>query len=356
MELRIETSSAGQLKAKITDPTALGFGKHFTDHMLVADWRQGQGWYDARIVPYGPFQLEPAAAVFHYGQEVFEGLKAYRQPDGALALFRPEMNLARFNRSAARLALPEVPAALFLAGLLALLRLEADWVPSAPETSLYIRPALIATEAALGVKAARECRFFIILSPVGAYYPTGFKPLRILLEDQLVRAAPGGTGAAKTGANYAASLLGGLAAQARGFDQVLWLDALEHRYVEEVSAMNIFFVIAGKLVTPPLSETILSGITRDSLLRLAPSLGLAVEERPVAVDELLDGALSGRVSEAFGSGTAAVVAPVGELGHRDELVRIGDGEVGKVTRLLYDTLTGIQYGRVADPLGWLRKL
>lgn len=356
MELKIEPLSAGQLKAKIADPTALGFGKHFTERMLVADWRQGQGWYDARIVPYGPFQLDPAAAVFHYGQEIFEGLKAYRQPDGAIALFRPEMNLARFNRSAARLALPEVPVALFLDGLTELLRLEGEWVPCAPATSLYIRPALIATEAALGVKAARECRFFIILSPVGAYYPAGFQPLRILLEDQLVRAAPGGTGAAKCGGNYAAALLGGLAAKQRGFDQVLWLDALEHRYVEEVSAMNIFFVINGKLVTPPLSETILGGITRDSLLRLAPTLGLAVEERPVAVEELLAGARSGLVSEVFGAGTAAVVAPVGELGYRDELVRIGDGAVGKVTRLLYDNLTGIQYGRVADKFGWLRKL
>jgi len=356
MELRIEPLLAGQLKDKITASAALGFGKHFTDRMLVADWRQGQGWYDARIVPYGPFQLDPAAAVFHYGQEIFEGLKAYHQPDGAIALFRPEMNLARFNRSAARLALPQVPAELFMDGLTELLRLEAEWVPDAPETSLYIRPALIATEAALGVKAARECRFFIILSPVGAYYPSGFKPLRILLEDQLVRAAPGGTGAAKTGGNYAASLLGAGEAKNRGFDQVLWLDALEHRYVEEVSAMNIFFVIDGRLVTPPLSETILGGITRDSLLWLAPALGLEVEERPVAVDELLDGARSGQVSEVFGSGTAAVVAPVGELGYRHELVRIADGEVGKLTRLLYDTLTGIQYGRVADKLGWLRKL
>ncbi len=356
MELRIEQLPAGQRKNKCTDPTALGFGKYFTDHMLVADWSEARGWYDARIVPYGPFQLEPSAAVFHYGQEIFEGLKAYRQPDGSIALFRPEMNLARFNGSARRLAMPEVPAELFIDGLCELVRLEADWVPAASGTSLYIRPAMIATEAALGVKPSREYRFFTILSPVGAYYATGFKPIRLLMEEHLSRTAPGGTGAAKTGGNYAASLLAARAAKERGFDQVLWLDSVEHRHVEEVGAMNIFFVIDGQLVTPPLSETILGGITRDSLLQLAPSLGLAVAERPVAVAELLDGIRSCRVQEAFGTGTAAVVAPVGALGYRDDMFSIGDGAVGKVTQRLYNALTDIQYGRAADGLGWLRKL
>lgn len=356
MELRIEQLPAGQQKKKCTDPAALGFGKYFTDHMLIADWCEGRGWHDARIVPYGPFQLEPAAAIFHYGQEIFEGLKAYRQPDGSIALFRPEMNLARFNGSAVRMAMPEVEAELFLDGLKSLVRLEAEWVPAASGTSLYIRPALIATEAALGVKAAREYRFFIILSPVGAYYPTGFKPIRLLVEEQLARAALGGTGAAKTGGNYAASLLAARAAKKHGFDQVLWLDSLEHRHVEEVGAMNIFFVIDGQLVTPPLSETILGGITRDSLLRLAPALGLNVAERPVAVEELLAGIGSGRVQEAFCSGTAAVVAPVAALGYRDELFTIGDGGVGRINQQLYNALTDIQYGRAADHMGWLRKL
>jgi len=356
MKLRIEELPAGQRKSKCGDAAELGFGKHFTDHMLVADWSEARGWQEARIVPYGPFHLEPSSAVFHYGQEIFEGLKAYRQPDGAIALFRPEMNLARFNRSAARLALPEVSAELFLDGLLELVRLEADWVPAAPGTSLYIRPAMIATEAALGVKPARECRFFIILSPVGAYYPSGFQPIRLLMEDRLVRAAPGGTGAAKTGGNYAASLLGGREAKKRGFDQVLWLDALEHRYVEEAGAMNICFVIDDQLVTPPLSGTILGGVTRDSLLQLAPALGVAAAERPVAVDELLHGIRCGRVSEVFAAGTAAVIAPVGALGYREELLTIGDGAVGKVTRLLYDTLTGIQSGLQPDRFGWLRVL
>ncbi len=356
MELRIEELPAGQRKSKCADPTELGFGKHFTDRMLVADWSEALGWHAARIVPYGPFLLEPSAAVFHYGQEIFEGLKAYRQPDGSIALFRPELNLARFNRSARRLALPEVEAELFLDGLLELLRLEGDWVPASPGTSLYIRPALIATEAALGVKPARECRFFIILSPVGAYYPSGFEPIRLLIEDRLTRAAPGGTGAAKTGGNYAASLLAARAAKERSFDQVLWLDAREHRYVEEVGAMNIFFVIDNQLVPPPLSETILGGITRDSLLQLAPTLGVTTAERPLAVEELLAGIRGGQVREAFGAGTAAVVAPVGALGYREEIFIIGDGAVGKVTRLLYDSLTDIQYGRATDQFGWLRRV
>lgn len=356
MEIRIEPLAPGQRKEKSPDPAGLRFGRHFSDRMLVADWSEERGWHEARIVPYGPFHLEPAAAVFHYGQEIFEGLKAYRQGDGSIALFRPELNFRRFNSSAERLALPEVPAELFLDGLLELLRLEAEWVPPGPDASLYIRPALIATEPVLGVKAARECRFFIILSPVGAYYAAGFTPSRILLEDQLVRAAPGGTGAAKTGGNYAASLLGAKLAKVRGFDQVLWLDAREHRYVEEVGAMNIFFVNEGRLVTPPLSGTILAGITRASLLQLAPTLRLEVEERPVSVSELLNDIRSGRVTEVFGAGTAAVVAPVGTLGYREELVTVGEGRIGKVTRLLYDTLTDIQYGRRPDRFGWLQRV
>jgi branched-chain amino acid aminotransferase len=356
MEIRIEPLPLGQGRAKCADPAELGFGRHFTDRMLVADWSEAEGWHDARIEPYGPFHLEPSAAVFHYGQEIFEGLKAYRLDDGDIALFRPEKNLERLNRSARRIALPEVPAELFLDGLMELVRLEADWVPTAEGTSLYIRPALIATETVLGVRPARQCRFFIILSPVGSYYAAGFKPIKILMEDQLVRVAPGGTGTAKTGGNYAASLLGARLAGQRGFDQVLWLDAIEHRFVEEVGAMNIFFVIDHCLVTPPLSGTILGGITRDSILALAPALGLAGEERPVSVTELLDGIKSGRVQEAFGSGTAAVISPVGALGYRDEMVTIGEGTVGKVTQRLYDTLSGIQYGRIEDRLAWLRKL
>lgn len=356
MEIVIEPLREEQKKRKGTDPAELGFGRHFTDRMLVADWSEEAGWHAVRIVPYGPFLLEPSAAVFHYGQEAFEGLKAYRQGGGSIALFRPEMNLARLNLSAARLALPELPTGLFLEGLDELVRLERDWVPGTEGTSLYIRPALIATEAALGVRPAGECRFFIILSPVGAYYASGFKPVRILVEDSLVRAAPGGTGEAKTGGNYAASLIAGREAVKRGFDQVLWLDAVQHRFVEEVGAMNIFFVIDGCLVTPPLSGSFLAGITRDSIMKLAPTLGLTVAERRVAIDDLMAGIKSGRVQEVFGSGTAAVVSPVGALGYLDELVTIGTGAVGEVTQMLYDTLTGIQYGRLPDRFGWMHKL
>lgn len=356
MTLRIEPLAEEQRKTKIDDPAALGFGRYFSDRMLVADWSAATGWQQARISPYAPFQLEPAAAVFHYGQEVFEGLKAYRQPDGGIALFRPERNLERLNRSAARLCLPEVPAEIFLDGLVELVGLERDWVPNAEGAALYIRPALIGIAPELGVKAANVCRFFIILSPVGAYYAAGFNPARILVEDQQVRAAPGGTGAAKTGANYAASLLAARQAAARGYSQVLWLDALEHRYVEEVGAMNICFVIDGRLVTPPLTGTLLEGITRASILQLAPTLGLAVEERPLAIDEVLAWIKSGKVQEVFGVGTAAVVSPVGTLGYRDELFEVGDGGVGPWTQKLYDTLTGIQYGRLPDTFGWLQRL
>jgi branched-chain amino acid aminotransferase len=356
MEILIEPLPEDQKKQKCTDPVKLGFGRHFTDRMLMADWSEAEGWYDARIAPYGPFLLEPSAAVFHYGQEIFEGTKAYRWGDGSIALFRPEMNLARLNRSAGRLALPELPACLFLDGMEELVRLERDWVPSMEGASLYIRPALIATEAALGVKPSGACRFFIILSPVGAYYASGFKPVRILVEDRLVRAAPGGTGEVKTGGNYAASLIAAREAGKRGFDQVLWLDAIQHRFVEEVGAMNIFFVIDGCLVTPPLSGSFLDGITRDSILKLAPALGLSVEERPVAIDDLMTGIRNGRVQEVFGSGTAAVISPVGALSYRNELVTIGAGTVGQVTQLMYDTLTGIQYGRLPDRFDWMKRL
>jgi len=353
MDIRIEQRPKTEKKLKCTEPTQLGFGKHFSDHMLVADWNTTLGWHDVRIVPYGPFSLEPSAAVLHYGQEIFEGLKAYRWQNDDITLFRPDKNLQRLNRSAIRLSLPELPTDLFFAGLNELVRLERDWVPSASNASLYIRPFMFATEAALGVKPAQTCRFCIILSPVGAYYASGFKPVRILVEDQLVRAAPGGTGMAKTGGNYAASMLAGQEAAKRGFDQVLWLDAIEHRYVEEVGAMNIFFVSENKLLTPPLSGSFLEGITRDSILQLAPTLGLSVEERPIDVNELLTDIQNGRIQEAFGCGTAAVVSPVAAFGYQNKLVTLGSGTVGKVTQLLYDTLTGIQYGRLPDHFDWM---
>ncbi len=356
MEISIVPLPAGEEKEKWQDTSTLGFGRIFTDRMLVAEWDKSRGWHEARIEPYGPFCLEPSAMVFHYSQEIFEGLKAYKWEDGSVALFRPAMNLARLNRSAERLALPQVPDGIFLDGIDQLVGLEREWIPASEGTSLYIRPALIATEAALGVKPAEQCRFFVILSPVGPYYAAGFHPVKILVEDQYVRTVAGGTGEAKTGGNYAASLLAGLEAKKRGFDQVLWLDGVEHRFVEEVGAMNICFVIDGKLVTPALSGSFLAGITRDSVLKLAPLLGLEAEERPVPIDELMTGIRNGRVQEIFGTGTAAVISPVSALCYRGEEATVGEGRVGRVTQLLYDTLTGIQYGRLPDRLGWMHKL
>lgn len=356
MEIRIEPLPEGRRAQVPSDPAALGFGKFFADRMLSAAWVEGEGWREPRIGPYQPLVLDPSAAVFHYGQEVFEGLKAYRWADGGIRLFRPEMNAARLNRSALRLVLPEVPQELFLDGIAQLVGLERDWVPAAAGASLYVRPTLIAVDRYLGVKPAAECLFFVILSPVGAYYAAGFNPVRILVEDHYVRAVPGGTGEAKTGGNYAASLAAGLKARKLGFEQVLWLDALQRRFVEEVGAMNIFFVAGGRLVTPRLTGSFLAGVTRDSVLALAPNLGLAVEERAVAIDELLADVRAGRVSEAFGTGTAAVVSPVGVLGYKGEEFTVGDGGVGPVTRRLYETLTGIQYGRQPDPFGWMRRV
>ena len=356
MEIRIEPLPGDRLKPIPADPAKLGFGQIFTNRMLTALWDVRQGWHDARIVPYGPIALDPAAKVYHYGQEVFEGLKAYRWEDGRVVLFRPGMNAARFNRSAARLALPEVPERLFLEGIDALVGLERDWIPSAAGTSLYIRPTLIAVEPTLGVRPSEQCLFFVILSPVGAYYAAGFHPVSILVEDHYVRAVPGGTGEAKTGGNYAASLLAGRKAKEQGFEQVLWLDAIHRRFVEEVGAMNIFFVVGERLVTPRLTGSFLAGVTRDSVLALAPTLGYAVEEGTVAIDELLADIRAGRVTEAFGTGTAAVVSPVGVLGYKGEEIVVGDGGVGPVTRRLYDTLTGIQYGRLPDPFGWVRRV
>jgi branched-chain amino acid aminotransferase len=356
MEIRIDPLPADRLKPIPNDPAKLGFGKIFTNRMLTARWDVREGWHDARIGPYEPIALDPAAKVYHYGQEVFEGLKAYLWQDGRVVLFRPGMNAARFNRSAARLALPEVPEWLFLEGIDTLVRLERDWIPAAAGTSLYIRPTLIAVEPTLGVRPSEQCLFFVILSPVGAYYASGFHPVSILVEDHYVRAVPGGTGAAKTGGNYAASLIAGVKANERGFQQVLWLDGARHRFVEEVGAMNIFFVIDGVLVTPPLSDSFLAGVTRDSVLELAGVLGIRVDVRPVDIHDLLAGVRSGRVSEAFGTGTAAVVSPVGVLGYQEEAFTVGSGGVGPVTQKLYDALTGIQHGLLPDRFGWLHQV
>jgi branched-chain amino acid aminotransferase len=321
--------------------------------MFIMEYETGRGWHSARIVPYAPFFLDPAALVFHYAQEIFEGLKAFRRQDGSIVLFRPEDNIKRFNRSAKRMCMPEVDEAFFLKALKELVRLEANWVPHSQGTSLYIRPTMIATEPVLGVKPSEKYLCYIILSPVGAYYKRGFKPIKIWISDQHVRSVPGGIGEVKTGGNYAASLYASKEAAQKGFDQVLWLDAIHRKYVEEVGSMNICFLYKGKIVTTPLAGTILDGITRRSVLTLAKEMGIKVEERAMTVDEILDGAENGRLEEAFGTGTAAVVSPVGQLTYRDRTVILSGGQVGKLTLKLYEILTGIQYGRLPDPHGWV---
>ncbi len=354
MDIEIVPLPSEKMKTKIVDQSQLGFGKYFTDRMLIVEWRADQGWCDARIEPYAPFILDPACLVFHYAQEIFEGLKAYKWEDGRVALFRPEMNARRFNQSGDRVCLPPVPEELFLKGIEQLVSLEREWIPTAAGTSLYIRPTLIAVEPVLGVKPSDHYYFYVILSPVGAYYAAGFNPVNILVEDYYVRAVPGGTGEAKTGGNYASSLKAGLEAKKKGYDQVLWLDGRERRYIEEVGAMNMFFAYGRHIVTAPLTGSILSGVTRDSVLKLAPTLGYTVEERQIDVNDLMADIRAGKVTEAFGSGTAAVITPVGKLCYKDDVQQLTGGNVGEVTQRLYDTLTGIQTGRLKDEFGWVR--
>ncbi|MDT8440095.1 MAG: branched-chain amino acid aminotransferase [Desulfuromonadales bacterium] len=336
------------------DESSLVFGRQFTDRMFVMDYQTGQGWHDARVQPYQPFVLDPAAMVLHYAQEIFEGLKAFRRADGRVALFRPLDNVRRLNCGAQRMCMPQVDEQFTLEALRELVRLEADWVPRAEGTSLYIRPAMIATEPMLGVRPADQYSFFVILSPVGAYYKGGLAPVKIWISDHYVRAAHGGTGEVKTGGNYAASLYAAREAAANGFDQVLWLDAREKRYVEEVGSMNMCFILDGKLVTSPLHGTILDGITRRSVLTLAEEMGIEVEQRALSVDEIFAGVREGRLTEAFGTGTAVVISPVGQFTCRDQTVVLGDGKTtGELTRTFYETLTGIQYGRLPDKHGWV---
>lgn len=356
MEITVLPLPEDKKKAKYTDESALGFGKIFTDRMLLAEWKTGQGWHEVRIKPYEPFVLDPSCLVLHYAQEIFEGLKAYRWADGRIALFRPEINAHRFNVSADRLCMPSVPEELFIEGISRLVQLEKDWVPGSEGTSLYIRPAMIAVESVLGVKPSEHYYFFVILSPVGAYYAAGFNPVKILVEDFYVRAVRGGTGEAKTGGNYASSLKAAQLAKQKGFDQVLWLDGHDRRYIEEVGSMNMFFVYDGVVVTAPLTGSILKGVTRDSVMQLARQAGYRVEERQIAIDDLIADIRAGKVIEAFGSGTAAVVTPVGTLGFKDASYAIGSGGVGQLTQHLYDTLTGIQYGRIPDTFGWVRTI
>ena len=352
----IKVTLAKDLKAKPADESKLGFGKIFTDHMFVVNYAPETGWHDARIVPYAPFEMDPASMVLHYGQAIFEGTKCYRANDGSLQMFRPRDNFIRMNRSAQRMCMAELDIDLCMKGLTQLLQVEKDWVPHSMGTSLYVRPTLIATDPVLGVHASKTYMFFIILSPVGAYYPGGLSPIGIWVEDEYVRAVRGGVGHAKTAGNYAASILAANKAEEKGYVQVLWLDGIERRYIEEVGAMNMMFVYDNKIVTPSLSGSILPGITRDSVLKLAAHLGYTVEEGRLAIDEVFEDIKAGRLTEAFGTGTAAVISPVGELCFKGEKQKVGDGGIGRVTQQLYDMLTGIQLGREIDPFGWVIKL
>ena len=356
MKIHYEPLSDADLKQKIQDPKQLGFGKRFTDRMFLMNYTEGKGWHDPRIVKYGPLSLDPACTVLHYGQEIFEGLKAYPRDDGSAYLFRPELNIERFNVSAERLCMPQIPEADFLQALEALVDIERDWIPNAEGTSLYIRPTMIGVEPALGVRAATQYLFFIILSPVGAYFSGGFKPVTIEANDQYVRAVRGGVGYAKTSANYAPTLRPASEALARGCDQVLWLDAIELKYVEEMGGMNIFFVIDGKLVTSPLGGTILPGVTRYCVIELARDMGLEVEERRLSIDEVVERSKDGTLTESFASGTAAVITSVGNIVYKGEKCQIGTGEPGATTLKFYETLTKIQYGQLPDEKGWTRQI
>ena len=330
----------------------LGFGQYFTDHMFCMDYSEGQGWHQPRIIPFQDLSISPAARVFHYGQEMFEGLKAYKSQSGKIYLFRPEKNGERTNETNRRLCMPELPVEDFVEAIRTLVKLDADWIPGDPGTSLYIRPFIIATEANLGVYPSKTYLFAIILSPSGAYFKSGFNPASIWVEDTYVRAVKGGVGFAKTGGNYAASLVAQKKAAEEGYAQVLWLDGIERKYVEEVGAMNIFFKIDGKIVTPMLSSSILPGVTRDSVIILCRSWGLEVEERLISIDEIVAAQKSGHLEEAFATGTAAVITPIGKLGFKDDAMVIGNGEAGHFSKKLYDTITGIQIGELADDFGW----
>ncbi len=350
--LNIKIEKTTSPKAKPVKGQKLGFGHIFTDHMFVMNYTEGKGWHDARIIPYQNLSLSPASMVFHYGQEMFEGLKAYMGDDGKAYLFRPDMNAKRANQSNDRLCIPNIPEEDFVEAVRAVVEVDKDWIPTEPGTSLYIRPFVIATDDFLGVAPSKTYLFMVILSPSGAYYESGLAPVGIWIEDEYVRAVKGGMGFAKTGGNYAASLIAQVKAHDDGYSQVLWLDGVERKYIEEVGAMNIFFKIAGKIVTPMLNGSILPGVTRNSVLTLCRAWGYEVEERRISVDELVAAAKNGTLEEVFGTGTAAVVSPVGKLRYMDDVMQIGGGEIGELTQKLYDEITGIQWGRRDDPFGW----
>ncbi|MEH0020686.1 MAG: branched-chain amino acid aminotransferase [Desulfobacter sp.] len=350
--MEIQVTRAAQTGTRPKDED-LGFGTVFTDHMFVMDYEEGKGWTNARIEPFADFSMSPAAMVFHYGQAIFEGLKAYKTPEGKIQLFRARDNFARMNRSAKGMCIPEIDVDFVMNALKQLIKLEENWIPETLGTALYIRPTIIATDPFLGVRASFTYKFFIILSSVGAYYAQGLNPVKIWVSKDHVRAVRGGVGEFKTAGNYAASLLAGEKAKDEGYVQVMWLDALEMKYIEEVGAMNIFFIINDELVTPDLSGSILPGITRYSVLSLAEKWGMKVSERKVSIDEIFQAHENGSLTEVFGSGTAAVISPVGEIRYGDKVMNIGDGTPGKTSMKFYDALTAIQYGKSEDTQDWI---
>lgn len=350
LDIRIEKTSCLKELPKVDNP--LKFGTIFTDHMFLMEYDEGMGWHDARIVPYGPIQLEPSAMVLHYGQEMFEGLKAYKTEDGRILLFRPDKNAERAINSNRRLCMPEFPVEDFVQAVKSVVKVDERWIPTNPGTSLYIRPFMFATDPFLGVRPSNKYLFMIILSPVGAYYPEGLNPVKIWIEDEYVRAIKGGIGEAKTGGNYVASLASQVKAHEEGYSQVLWLDGKERKYIEEVGAMNIFFKINGTIITPKLNGSILPGVTRNSVITLCKSWGYVVEERKISADELYEASKDGSLEEVFGTGTAAVISPVGHLRFQDHVLQIGNGGIGELSQKIYDTITGIQLGKIEDSFGW----
>ncbi|MEG0615252.1 MAG: branched-chain amino acid aminotransferase [Oscillospiraceae bacterium] len=353
-EIKIELTK--NPKAKPTDESKLGFGHIFTDHMFILDYETGKGWHNPRIVPHGPIEMDPAAMCLHYGQEVFEGMKAYRTVNGDIQLFRPDENFKRLNSSNERLVIPELDEDFALHCLTELLKVEKDWVPHSDGAALYIRPFIIACDPFLGVKPADTYKFIIILSPSGAYYASGLNPVSIYVETNYVRAVRGGMGFTKTAGNYAASLIAQDEAHKQNYSQVLWLDGVERKYIEEVGAMNIFFVIGDEVVTPALQGSILPGITRNSAIEVCKSWGLKVSERKLGIQEISDAYDSGNLKEVFGTGTAAVIAPVGKLKWGDKVMEINDNKIGDISQKLYDTMTGIQWGKIPDTFGWTKKI
>ncbi len=350
MDIKITKTTCPKEKP---EASTLGFGKFFSDHMFIMDYSREEGWHDARIVPFGPFEIHPASTVLHYGSEIFEGLKAYRRADGKVQMFRPIENIRRMNSSAERLCLPQIDEDMAMEILKTFVKCEEDWTPSAPGTSLYLRPFMYGNDETLGVHAVHNARFMIIASPVGSYYKEGINPVKIMIEDQDVRAVRGGTGYAKCGGNYAASNRAGERAEQKGYSQVLWLDGVERKYIEEVGAMNVMFKINGEIITPALTGSILPGITRKSCIEVLKKEGYKVTERLLSIDELEKAMADGTLEEAWGCGTAAVVSPIGELSYKGEIFTVNEGKIGEVTQKLYDTLTGIQWGKIEDEFGWI---